>query len=95
MIDADPKSYNHPGRSTLTEADSGHLAAGLIALTREVWVLADRMAVTEEVLARRGIDIRAEIDAFQPDAEFQARLNRMGERLVAQVVNAVGGIGND
>ncbi|MFT4053401.1 MAG: hypothetical protein QM681_02760 [Novosphingobium sp.] len=95
MIDADPKSYNHPDRPTLTGADSGHLAAGLITLTREVWVLADRIAVTEEVLARRGIDIRAEIDAFQPDAKFQARLNEMGQRLVAQVVNALGGIEAD
>lgn len=92
MIDIDPKSYNHPERPTLTDADCGHLAAGLIALTREVWVLADRMAVTEEILARRGIDIRDEIEAFQPDADFQAKLNGMGERLVAQVVNAIGGI---
>jgi len=95
MIDTDPKSYNHPERVTLTDADAGHLAAGLIALTREVWVLADRMAVTEEILARRGLDIRADIDAFKPDPEFQAKLNAMGERMVAQVVNAVAGISAD
>ncbi len=95
MIDTDPKSYNHPKRVTLVEADAGHLAAGLIALTREVWVLADRMTVTEEILARRGMDIRAEIEAFQPDPDFQAKLNAMGERLVAQVVNAVAGTGAD
>ncbi|PNU06637.1 hypothetical protein [Novosphingobium guangzhouense] len=92
MTDPDPKSYNQPDRRTLTDADSGHLAASLIALTREVWVLADRIAVTEEILARRGMDIRAEIDAFQPDAQFQTKLNQMGERLVAQVVNALSGI---
>jgi hypothetical protein len=95
MIDADPKSYNHPQRETMGDADVGHLAAGLMALTLEVWVLTDRIAVTEEVMARHGIDIRSEIDAFQPGPAFQEKLNSMGQRLVAQVVNAVAGIPAD
>lgn len=88
----DPRHFNDPDRLTLTGADAGGLGDALLALTREVWVLTDRMAVMEEVLARKGTDIRAEIDAFQPDAEFQARLNEMGRRLVANVVDAIAGI---
>lgn len=91
MLDIDPKSFNHPERESLTQNDMGHLANALISLTREVWVLADRMAITEEVLARRGIDIRAEVDAFQPDEAFQARLNEMGQRLARSVVDSLAG----
>lgn len=89
------KTINHPERLTLVDADAGQLGAALLALTREVWVLTDRMMVTEEVLARRGIDIAAEIEAFQPDAAMQQKLDAAGERLVASVIDALAGLGAD
>lgn len=85
-------SINNPVRHTLTDADSGQLGAAILALTREVWWLTDRMMVTENVLARRGIDITAEIEAFEPDVAMQAKLNEAGERLAANVLNALAGV---
>lgn len=94
MIAVDPKSYNTPDRPTLHEGDVGQLGAAVIALTREVWVLTDRLAVLEAVMARHGIDATAEIEAFQPDAVMQAALDEKGKRLVSNVVNALAGIAN-
>ncbi|MCG8440966.1 MAG: hypothetical protein MI723_04070 [Caulobacterales bacterium] len=87
----DPRSFNHPDRPTLSETDVAGLGAALLALTQEVWVLTDRLAVMEAVLARRGVDIRADIEAFEPDAEMQAELNARGKALVERVVGALAG----
>lgn len=92
MIAIDPKSYNTPNRPTLHEGDVGQLGAAVIALTREIWVLTDRLAVLEAVLTRHGIDATAAIEAFQPDAAMQAMLDEKGKRLVAGVVNTLAGI---
>ena len=83
------EQINHPFRETLTEADTAQLGAALLALTREVWALTDRIMVTEAVLARHGLDLSAEIDAFQPDAAMQARLDEAGKRLAASVLDAL------
>jgi hypothetical protein len=95
MIQGDPRRYNTPDRPTLHEADVPQLGAALLALTREVWVLTDRLTVLEAVLARHGIDAAAEIEAFQPDAAVQARLDAKGAALVAAVVEALGGVRAD
>lgn len=95
MIAVDPKSYNKPVRPTLHEGDVAHLGAAVLALTREVWVLTDRMTVLEAVLAEQGIDATAAIEAYQPDAAMQARLDAKGQRLVAGVVDALAGIADD
>ncbi|HWU03766.1 MAG TPA: hypothetical protein VN222_13590 [Novosphingobium sp.] len=90
-----PTSYNHPDRPTLHEADCGQLGAALLALTKEVWVLTDRVLVMEDVLAKRGIDISADIDTHQPDAALQAKLDARGAKLVASVLDALAGINKD
>lgn len=92
MTAVDPRTYNTPDRHTLHEGDVGQLGAAILMLTREIWVLTDRMAVLETVLARHGIDATAEVDGFQPDDAMQARLDEKGKRLVASVVNAIAGI---
>jgi hypothetical protein len=92
MIAPDPKAGNTPDRPTLHEGDVGQVGAAMMALTRELWVLSDRFAVLEAVLARRGIDVTAEIEGFQPDAEMQARLDARGKQLVSSVVNVLAGI---
>ncbi|NBC38155.1 hypothetical protein GTZ99_16515 [Novosphingobium sp. FSY-8] len=92
---SNPTAYNHPARPTLNEVDTGALGAALLALTKEVWVLTDRMMVMEEVLAQRGIDISAQIDAHQPDPDLQSRLNARGAKLVAGVLDALSGVARD
>lgn len=95
MTTDEPTSYNHPDRPTLIAADCGQLGAALLALTREVWVLTDRMMVTEAVLARRGIDITAEIDALQPDENLRRQMDERGAKLVAGVMDALAGLAKD
>jgi hypothetical protein len=94
MIATDPRSYNKPDRRTLHEADVGQVAAAVIALTREIWVLTDRLAVLEALLTKNGIDV-SEIETFQPDAEMQKMLDAKGKQLVASVVNVLAGIADD
>ena len=78
-------------RPTLEPQDTAALGQALLALTREVWVLTDRIMVTEALLAARGIDLADAIDRFQPDAAFQARLDAAGQRLTAAVTEALAG----
>ena len=85
----DPRDFNQPERTTLVDADIAGVADGLLMLTRELWVVSDRLEIMEAVLKERGIDISEDIDNFQPDPELQARLNKKGEQLLSSVLNAV------
>lgn len=91
-MEADPRSFNAPGRKTLDDTDIESVASAVLALTREVWVLLDRQLVTEAILASRGIDIRDEIERFTPDETLQQELNRRGETLTDAVLRALAGI---
>lgn len=91
-MSVDPRSYNQPNRKTLSEVDVQGLGDAVLSLTREVWVLTDRIAVMEAVLAKRGIDISAEIEAFQPDEKMKAALDARGRKLVATISKALAGI---
>ena len=82
----DPRSYNNPGRPSLSAEDVPALGAALLNLTREVWVLTDRLHVLEAVLAERGIDVTEAIEAFEPDEAMQKRLQERGSALVASVM---------
>ncbi|MFK7829439.1 MAG: hypothetical protein AB8B57_06640 [Congregibacter sp.] len=87
-----PTSFNSPGRKTLAEADIEGVANALLALSREVWVLIDRLAATEAVLAARGIDIREDIENFTPDATLRKELDGRGATLVDNVLRAMAGV---
>lgn len=92
MTASDPRTFNQPGRRTLVDADVAGVADGLLMLTRELWVLSDRLEIMQAVLRERGIDISADVEHFQPDAALQARLNDRGERLVRSVLNVIAGL---
>ena len=92
MISMDPTDFNKPDRKTLNESDLEAVASAVMALTREVWVLQDRQVITEAILAKRGIDIRDEIERFTPDEELQKELNRRGEILTDAVLRALAGM---
>lgn len=67
------------------------LAEALLVLARELWVVRDRQIVTELILAERGIDVAEAIDAYEPDAAVQARLDAERDRLVELLARALGG----
>lgn len=80
-----------PSRRMLGAEQVDDLAEALLVLARELWVLRDRQIVTELVLAERGIDIAAAVDAYEPDATVQARLDTERDRLVERLEKALSG----
>lgn len=84
---------DHTGPRRFLGADQvDNVADAVLALTRELWVVADRQLILEAILARHGIDVAAEIDAFEPDPALQAALDTRRDRMVAAVSKALSGI---
>lgn len=65
------------------------LGEAVIALTRELWVLSDRQAVLEAVLAEAGLPID-KLDHYQPDEAMTARLAARRQALLDTVISALG-----
>ena len=57
-------------------------------LLSELWILRDRVAVLEKLLDEKGILPGGAIDAYAPDAAFDAELQRERDRMVEQVAGA-------
>lgn len=85
----DPRSYNAPDLKALLPEQLDNLGRAVISLTREICVLTDRMAVTEAVLARHGIDIADEVDTHQPDAALQARIDAQSRRIINDILETL------
>jgi hypothetical protein len=76
-------------RTILAPAQIDDVAAALLTLCREVWVLSDRLYVLERVLEKRGLDVREAVDRFQPDEREQAELEALRRRLLDEVLAAL------
>lgn len=85
----DPTSFNLPDRETLANVDIGSLGLAVLTLTRELWVLTDRVHVLEAVLAKHDLDLREEIKQFQPDTEMTAELRQESAALIERVLAAL------
>lgn len=83
----DPTIFNTPDRDVLDGSDINNIGRALLTLTKEVWVIKDRMMVLEAILEQKGISVEEEIDTFQPDAEFEKKLSEAGQALVKNVLN--------
>jgi hypothetical protein len=81
-----------PALSALSSADIDGLGRAVLTLARELWVVIDRQAVTEAILAEAGIPV-ARIDGFVRDAPFEAGLERRRDALVAALFAAMAGSG--
>ena len=79
---------DHANRRILSVSQLDQLGEALVALTGEVWILTDRLAVLEAVLANHGIDARAEVDRFVPSPEMEKALNTKRDKLIATVLAA-------
>ncbi|MFC0203598.1 hypothetical protein [Novosphingobium soli] len=75
-------------RQILPSSRIDDVAEAVLALARELWVVCDRQIVTEALLARHGITA-AEIDAHQPDAETEARLETRRRQIVDNLLVAL------
>lgn len=81
-----------PARQILKTDQIDGVANAVLALARELWVMRDRQIIIESVLAARGIDIAAAVDAYEPDEVLQARLDGERDRLIRTVADAMGGV---
>jgi len=84
-----PTSFNHPKRDILRETDLTGIGQAILTLTKEVWVLTDRLHVMEAILAENGIDISDKIKTYQPDEKLQSELKSENEALIARVLSAL------
>lgn len=75
-------------RQILPPSRIDDVAEAVLALARELWVVADRQIVTEALLARHGVTT-ADIDAFQPDADTEARLDTRRRQIVDNLLVAL------
>lgn len=64
------------------------LGEAIIALTREIWVLKDRQAVLEAVLAEEGIAVER-IEHYHPDAAMTESLRAGRQQLIDNVLTAL------
>jgi hypothetical protein len=65
------------------------LGEALLALTGEVWILTDRLAVLEAVLAGHGINATEAIDRFVPSPDMEKTLDAKRDKLIATVLAAL------
>tara|TARA_Y100000385_G_scaffold272002_1_gene312439 strand:- start:617 stop:898 length:282 start_codon:yes stop_codon:yes gene_type:complete len=87
--ETNPVNFNNPGRATLTNADVASLGQAVLTLTRELWVIKDRMHVMEAVLAKHGLDISDEISQHKPDSDLSDKLQREGTDLIERVLSSL------
>ena len=87
-----PTSYNRPDRPILEDADINGLGQAIITLTKEIWVLTDRLHVMEAVMAENGVDIVEQVKTYQPDEAMQAKLKAENEALIDRVLRAIAGV---
>lgn len=88
-LPSNPVDYNLPDRETLANSDVGSLGLAILTLTREIWVLTDRMHVMEAVLANHNLDIREEIKRFQPDENMTSELRQESAALTERILSTL------
>ena len=77
-----------PGKPYLADERFDQLARMLFQLLSEVWVMRDRMVLTEELLRRKGVMQPEEIDALVLDVALDARIEALRTEMVEAVLGA-------
>jgi len=65
------------------------LAQGFMAVTSELWIVKDRLAILEAVLAKHGIDAKAAVDAFEPTGEVKQQLDAERRAWAQRMIGAL------
>jgi hypothetical protein len=77
------------GRRILTDDQIDDLGEALITLTREVYVLTDRVRVLEQVLDDKGLDVHKAVDRYQVGPELQKDLDAKRDNLLNAVLKSL------
>ena len=91
MSEADPRSFNRPERQALSAAQIDDVGQAVLTLTRELWIVKDRLRVMEAVLDEKGLDIHEAVERHEPDAALQEELEAAGKALAQRVTDALSG----
>ena len=62
-----------------------HLIGIVLELGAEIWVLRDRQVHLEELLAEKGIDLRAQLETGRPAAATEALLKTEREAMIKRI----------
>ena len=65
------------------------LAAAYVSLLGELWIVKDRQAVLEQVLARHGIPAPEAVEQLEPDGRFKAELDAERQAWVRRMIGAL------
>ncbi len=74
--------------ATMPPESIDDVARIVMALVQEVWIMRDRMAVTERLLAARTGITAADIDDYVGDAGFKTDIEKLRDRFTAKVIGA-------
>ena len=80
---------SQPDAANLRSDDIDRLGKALLSLSRELWVVKDRLCVLEAALENQGIIAADLIDEFQPDEALQKRLEAERAVLINSVLDAL------
>lgn len=77
------------GRRILTEDQIDDIGEALLTLTREVYVLTDRLRVLEQVLDDKGLDVHRTVERYTVGPELQADLDAKRDNLLNAVMKSL------
>ncbi len=77
------------GRRILTEDQIDDLGEALLTLTREVYVLTDRLRVLEQVLDDKGLDVHQAVERYAVTPDLQADLDAKRDNLLNAVMKSL------
>ena len=73
----------------LRTEDLDRLGQALITLTKELWVVKDRVRVLEATLIDAGVMVPGAVDRFQPDTKLSTSISADRAQLIEQVLGAL------
>lgn len=74
-----------PGKAYFDHVVTDNIMDALVELAAEVWTTRDRLLILEAVLAERGIDAAALIEAHVPSEAVKAERKTQREAFIAQI----------
>ena len=75
--------------NNLRAEDLDKLGQALLSLTKELWVVKDRLRVLEATLAQAGVMAPDAVDTHQPDADLAELLDEECSALIKSVLGAL------
>ena len=75
--------------TNLRPEDIDKLGQAMLTLTKELWVVKDRLRVLETTLAEAGVIAPGATDTFQPDATLTEQLGKERAQLIETVLDTL------